>query len=314
VTAVLPSGNRTPVMARIEVTFSKTMDRSSVQSSFSLTPGVEGDFAWSNDDRTFTLTPTVGLLSAISYTGRIAGAAKDVVGASLDGNFNRTSEGSPADDFTWGFRTTPSNDDFANAELITGESGVVTGSNINATKEPREPKHAGNEGGASVWFRWLCPTDGQVNFNTAGTSFDSLLAIYVGEDLGSLTQIAASDDDDGRTTSNLSFIGLAGKNYLIAIDGKIFADINADAPPMGAIVVNWSLAPQPLLSIRPVSNNRVEISWPSQATNYVLQVAGSIEPPVQWQAASDSAMIAGEQVAITVAGTNRVRFYRLVKP
>jgi len=315
VTSALPSGNRTPVLAQIEVTFTKAMDRSSVQSSFTLTPQVEGGFAWSNNDRTFTLTPTVALLSATSYTGRIAGAAKDATGASLDGNFNRSSEGSPADDFTWGFRTSPANDDFANAKLITGESGVVAGSNNNATKEPREPNHAGNEGGASVWFRWLCPTDGHVNINTAGTGFDTLLAVYAGEDLGSLTQIAANDDDDGRTNSNLSFIGSTGKKYLIAVDGKIFADFNADAPPMGAIVLNWFLTPEPLLSIRPVSNNRVEIAWASQATNFVLQVAESLEPPVQWQAASESAIVpGGDQVSITVLLTNRVSFYRLIKP
>jgi hypothetical protein len=113
----------------------------------------------------------------------------------------------------------------------------------------------------------------------------------------------------------LSFIGSTGKNYLIALDGKIFADFNADAPPMGAIVLNWFLAPEPLLSIRPVSNNRVEIAWPSQATNFVLQVAESLEPPVQWQAASESAMVpGGDQVVVTVLHTNRASFYRLIKP
>ncbi|MEO8428507.1 MAG: hypothetical protein ABI651_15510, partial [Verrucomicrobiota bacterium] len=123
-----------------------------------------------------------------------------------------------------------------------------------------------------------------------------------------------NDDDDGRTTSNLSFTGETGRDYLIAVDGKIFPDFNSDAPPMGAIVLNWILASQPLLSIRPVSNNRVEITWASQATNFVLQVAESLEPPVQWQTANDSVMVIGEQLAITVVGTNRARFYRLIKP
>src|SRR5207249_3220653 len=44
----------------------------------------------------------------------------------------------------------PSNDNFANAQLISGNSGTVTTSNVDATKEAGEPNHAGNTGGKSV--------------------------------------------------------------------------------------------------------------------------------------------------------------------
>ena len=50
----------------------------------------------------------------------------------------------------------PPNDNFANAQIISGVAGVaytVNGSNVNGTKEPGEPFHAGNGGGNSVWFQ-----------------------------------------------------------------------------------------------------------------------------------------------------------------
>ena len=53
--------------------------------------------------------------------------------------------------------TPPSNDNFANAETITDRFGWLDGDNTEATKEPGEPNHAGNPGGASVWYSWTAP-------------------------------------------------------------------------------------------------------------------------------------------------------------
>ena len=44
----------------------------------------------------------------------------------------------------------PANDDFANAQLISGASGSVTGTNVGATIESGEPNIQDGEG-ASVW-------------------------------------------------------------------------------------------------------------------------------------------------------------------
>ena len=121
VTSSLPAGNPTPIAAHVEVTFSKPMNRGSVESSFSLMPPATGSFGWSNEDRTFSFTPASPLLRATSYTGRIQGGALDASGAALDGNFNRLSEGTPIDDFIWGFRTPPENDDFNTSEPISGK-------------------------------------------------------------------------------------------------------------------------------------------------------------------------------------------------
>jgi hypothetical protein len=71
-------------------------------------------------------------------------------------------------------------DMFAGSQLLTGiSSATITGSNTNATEEPGEPKHARKIGGHSVWISWLAPGDGLVTLSTTGSSFDTLLAVYV---------------------------------------------------------------------------------------------------------------------------------------
>src|SRR2546423_1499183 len=84
----------------------------------------------------------------------------------------------------------PANDNFAAGQVITGPAGVVSGSNVGATKEPGEPDVAGNPGGSSVWFTWTSPISDAVNIATLGSDFDTILGVYTGNDVGSLTLIA----------------------------------------------------------------------------------------------------------------------------
>src|ERR1044071_6634613 len=84
----------------------------------------------------------------------------------------------------------PANDRFANAQVITGSSGTVTGSNIGANNENGEPDHAGGPAARSIWYRWTAPTSGPYSFNTFGSSFDTVLAVYTGASVGALTAVA----------------------------------------------------------------------------------------------------------------------------
>ncbi len=113
----------------------------------------------------------------------------------------------------------PANDFFASAQLLTGSSANAQGSNVGATKEAGEPNHAGNKGGASVWYVWTPPVTGVYTANTAGSTFDTLLAVYTGAAVNALTEVA-SDDDTGRlVTSSVTFTATAGTTYHIAVDG-----------------------------------------------------------------------------------------------
>src|SRR5436309_1627874 len=88
----------------------------------------------------------------------------------------------------------PANDAFASSQVLTGSSGSITGTNVGATKEAGEPNHAGNSGGHSVWYQWTAPASGTVVFDTVGSNFDTLLAIYRGTSVSCLTAVASNDD------------------------------------------------------------------------------------------------------------------------
>jgi hypothetical protein len=114
----------------------------------------------------------------------------------------------------------PANDNFAKAQTVNGICTTTTGTNLAATKEPGEPNHAGNPGGASVWYAWTAPLSGQATVTTAGSDFDTLLGVYTGSSVGSLTQIAANDDASGTdSTSAVTFTAVGGTTYYIAVDG-----------------------------------------------------------------------------------------------
>ena len=62
------------------------------------------------------------------------------------------------------------------------------------------------------------PADGTMTLDTGGSSFDTLLAVYTGSSVTSLTPIV-SNDDYTNLTSLVVFGAKGGKTYLIAVDG-----------------------------------------------------------------------------------------------
>jgi len=114
----------------------------------------------------------------------------------------------------------PANDYFANGIVANAPSVSATGSNVGATKESGEPSHGGNAGGKSVWWTWTAPSAGSVTINTRGSSFDTLLGVYTGTSVSSLTTIANNDDIGGGVLeSSVTFNAVAGTIYHIAVDG-----------------------------------------------------------------------------------------------
>jgi hypothetical protein len=114
----------------------------------------------------------------------------------------------------------PANDDFADAIVLEGDSQTIGGSNFGAGKEAGEPNHAGDPGGASLWYRWTAPRSGWVVLDACNTYFDTTLAVYSGDAVGALTPIAS--DHGGPYCSGgpwLRFDANAGATYRIAVDG-----------------------------------------------------------------------------------------------
>ena len=127
-------------------------------------------------------------------------------------------------------------DAFRRRASLSGASGWSAGINVGAGIESGEPRHAGNIGGASVWWTWTAPTTGPAAFNTRGSDFDTLLAVYTGDSLDLLTEIASNNDASGGETiqSEVRFSAQEGRTYHIAVDGYGGAT--------GAIVLNWRTA------------------------------------------------------------------------
>jgi len=115
----------------------------------------------------------------------------------------------------------PANDNFVNATLLTTTTNITaTVTNVVAGKETGEPKHAGNSGGHSVWWKWVAPANGVATLSTSNSTFNTLLAVYTGSVVSNLTQVAANDDSGSGGTSQVKLNVVAGQEYKIAVDGK----------------------------------------------------------------------------------------------
>jgi len=113
-----------------------------------------------------------------------------------------------------------SNDNFANAIVVTGTTYSVSSTNVEATGEAEEPNHAGSsEPLNSLWWSWRPPVSGNVTINTSGSAFDTTLAVYTGTAINDLTFVASDDDSISLVASSVSFASTAGTTYQIAVDG-----------------------------------------------------------------------------------------------
>ncbi|MEO6393407.1 MAG: VCBS repeat-containing protein, partial [Pyrinomonadaceae bacterium] len=120
------------------------------------------------------------------------------------------------------------NDNFANAQLLTGTSGrLFSTSNVGATKEVGEPNLNGNPGGKSVWFKWVGPAAAPGVYRTYSLRIQGVnqavnfgvttgSAIYTGPSLNALTLVTQNYNTG---VSELNFAPAAGVTYYLQIDG-----------------------------------------------------------------------------------------------
>jgi hypothetical protein len=111
-----------------------------------------------------------------------------------------------------------------------GAVGTTNGTSSGATKEAGEPDHA-EPGGRSVWFRWTASSTAEVSVTTAGSDFDTTLAVYTGASVNALSVVASNDQFAAGFSSAVTFSPTVGTTYHIAVDGYYGA--------MGAVVLNW---------------------------------------------------------------------------
>ena len=142
----------------------------------------------------------------------------------------------------------PANDDFANAQIINGTTGSVAGTNTGATLDLLcEPNYLNTDDFASldnsVWYSWTPSVSGVVSFDTFGSSFDTVLAVYTTpSDLcdPELTLVAGNDDYISLIVpqSRVTFNAVAGTTYYISVNGN--QNPVSGSSDAGSLNLNWN--------------------------------------------------------------------------
>jgi len=115
----------------------------------------------------------------------------------------------------------PANDNFANAIVLTGQNvSSLGGTNFEATLELGEdPNIAERPASHTIWYSWTPTSNGQVTIDTATSGFDTLLGVYTGNAIDSLSEVKSDDDSGPDETSMVTFNVTAATTYRIRVDG-----------------------------------------------------------------------------------------------
>jgi hypothetical protein len=123
----------------------------------------------------------------------------------------------------------PANDNLGGAKVLSGQHIRVNGTTLAATRQAAEPDHYTNPnysdngfwlGDHSVWYRWTAPASGRVIIDTCLGSIDSILAVYTGNRLDTLTRVVDNNNHEGckgTWGSLVTFRAQKGTTYRIAV-------------------------------------------------------------------------------------------------
>jgi hypothetical protein len=162
--------------------------------------------------------------------------------------------------------------------------------------------------------------------NTANQNFGIPTA------LGNLVLVGAPSDNTGAAS--------AGAAYLYTPNGTLVATITNPAPASGdrfgykfvpvgtdrvlisgeweassvGAVYLYSLPPPPSLTIRRTNSTAVAVSWPANASNFVLQQNTNSVSSINWSNITSGIQNNGTTKTLVVNPATGARFYRLVIP
>ncbi|RME67140.1 MAG: hypothetical protein D6781_13835, partial [Verrucomicrobia bacterium] len=115
----------------------------------------------------------------------------------------------------------PLNDHFADSRVFSGVGLSALVFNSGATIEPGEPTIAGRQGGASLWWSWTPSETTEVTMDTRGSTIETLLGVYTGSSIDTLSVVAENADATrGAMHSLVRFTAQAGTTYHIVVDGE----------------------------------------------------------------------------------------------
>jgi hypothetical protein len=197
-----------------------------------------------NDDGTGGKQSRVTFTAAGSteYQVQVGGFAKPNTAGG--GTLGSSASGSLSVSFS--LTTLPPNNDFAAAIPVAIPTRVAAVTLLATTQpgvgEPAQPPNCGDHNpgiGRTVWYT-VTPANGAVvTLDTVGSDFDTVLAVYQGNALGSLTPVQCNDDAGGVKISQVSFVA-NGSPYRIQVGG--YTDVVTPAVS-GNLVLNVASTP-----------------------------------------------------------------------
>jgi Bacterial Ig domain/Protein of unknown function (DUF642) len=191
-----------------------------------------------------------------------------------------------------------------------GFSVSQTFSTVAATKETGEPNHCGQSGGASQWYIYTAPAGGTLNVSTAGSTFNTILAIYtvpgniVATNFSSLVAQGCGFTTNYQTQGQPDVVipnVVSGTRFYVAVDGYGGAS--------GKAQLQIGLGVPPTLLVMPVSR---QVTAGSNTT-FSVSAIGSTNLYYQWQLngvpvpqATNASYTASQAGAYTVVVSNAV--------
>jgi hypothetical protein len=157
--------------------------------------------------------------------------------------------------------------------------------------------------GPNRWFRVTSPSSGNAILTTAGSEMDTVMGAFRGSIVSpsAMTPITCNDDFAANViSSQVRFPVEANTLYLICVAGK-----NGGT---NMIRLSYSLATE--LQIRRMGSDRIELSWPADATNCAAETATGLHGT--WQTMPNAPVTITNRKVLTLGwGAGEERLYRL---
>jgi hypothetical protein len=151
----------------------------------------------------------------------------------------------------------PANDNLAFAAEISGNSGQVSAQSRFASLEQDETQ-LNSASGKTLWWRWTAPADGEAQFNTFNSDFNTVLVVYQGGTFATWNQLSLNDNAGDSINSQVSFNAVAGQSYLIMVDGMFGG--------AGDVWLNWDFTANALLSVNVTGTGTGSVILENNAT------------------------------------------------
>lgn len=128
--------------------------------------------------------------------------------------------------------TAPPNDDFANAQVITGASGSVAGTTVGATHEAGEP---GGSFATSAWYAFTPSATGGLTLTASVAAHLVNVEVFTGSSVGTLTRLASGNTGVAGVPAVCRLNVQPGTTYRIRVSAP------SGASTAGPFELGWNL-------------------------------------------------------------------------